>query len=81
MVASAQTTPPSAATANQQDEEDSEAEDAHADADASQKAPLSWLMSRLSFVARNLIISRPSGHEQIRSPVSAAKVIRVACGT
>lgn len=30
---------------------------------------LSWLMSRLSFIARNLIINRPPAHQQLRAPI------------
>jgi hypothetical protein len=59
-----------------------EATDTEAESDAEEavtdiqpgRSPLPWLMSRLSFVARNLIIGRPSGHEQNRSYVRVARV-------
>ncbi|KAJ9108547.1 hypothetical protein QFC19_002263 [Naganishia cerealis] len=37
--------------------------------DAKNKSSLPWLMSRLSFVARNLIINRPAAHEQVRTMI------------
>ena len=33
------------------------------------KSTLPWLMSRMSFVARHLILNRPAAHEQVRSIV------------
>lgn len=52
------------------DSEDDEQDVQGDNNNTSDKSPLSWLMSRLSFIARSLIINRPSGHEQIRSFVS-----------
>ncbi|KAJ9115827.1 hypothetical protein QFC22_004968 [Naganishia vaughanmartiniae] len=37
--------------------------------DPKNKGSLPWLMSRLSFVARNLILNRPASHEQVRTVI------------
>lgn len=34
--------------------------------------PLAWLMSRMSFLARHLIVSRPSANANLFTPVSSA---------
>jgi len=59
---------------DQLSDEDDDDVDANAITDASASPNgLSWLMSRLSFVARRLIIKKPSAAELIAQPVSGHK--------
>jgi hypothetical protein len=50
--------------------EDDDNEDVQ-DNEGKSKSSLPWLMSRMSFVARNLILNRPAAYEQVRIPVSS----------
>ena len=52
------------------DDEDDNAEETALTEGSSRQNGLSWLMSRLSFIARRLIIKKPSAAELIAQPVS-----------
>jgi U3 small nucleolar RNA-associated protein 20 len=52
------------------DDEDDTAEETAMTEGSSRQNGLSWLMSRLSFIARRLIIKKPSAAELIAQPVS-----------
>ncbi|ORY25251.1 hypothetical protein BCR39DRAFT_485643 [Naematelia encephala] len=55
-----------------EEENHDEVEEGKHDEGAERARPLAWIMSRMSFIARHLIVSRPSGHEIFRSGTSWA---------
>jgi len=54
-------------------DDDDDGEEANDNNEIRRQNGLSWLMSRLSFVARRLIINKPSTAELITHPVSRHK--------